>query len=160
MQFKLKKYQEIENELLTKKTTVQNFSKSIHFPFPKNYKYIITHIKTTEISVDCIIYNSVEAANETKEFVDTTFWCFAGDGQGNRWLFDEAGQVFYYNHEYDEGFETLEISFEQWLQMANLAQQMDAYLALETVPKSVKNEFKTILNEIHPNLSKNFPYLI
>ncbi|WP_282628389.1 hypothetical protein [Empedobacter sedimenti] len=158
--FKLNNYQEIENELLADKIPIQNFPKSIDFPFPENYKHIITQIKTTEISADYILFSSVEAVNETKEFVDKTFWCFGCDGQGNRWLFDESGMVFYYDHDYDEGFDAMNITFEQWLQMADLAKQMDDFIDREAVTKSIKNDFQHELNLIHPDLSGNYPYKI
>lgn len=66
--------------MLKAKTAVQNFSKAIDFPFPENYKNIVTRIKTIEISADCILYNSDEAVNETNEFESDDYWCFAGTG--------------------------------------------------------------------------------
>ena len=158
MQLKLNKYQDIENELLTIKSTVQNFPTILDFSLPENYKNIVTRIKTTEISADCVVYNSFEAVNQTKEFVDKNFWCFGGDGQGNRWLLNDAGMVFYYDHDYDEGFEAMEINFEQWLQMAYLLSQMDEMLDADSFNKDAKAELIKALNLIHPNLSENFPY--
>ena len=160
MNFHINTAQKIEKELLENKVTTQNFPKIIDFPFPESYRNLVTQIKTTELSSDCILYNSVEAINETNEFDADTYWCFGGDGQGNRWLFDKNGYVFYYDHDYDEGFDAIEITFEQWLQMANLCQQMDEYLDNDSFNRSQKQEFIEALNETHPNLSENFPYLI
>lgn len=160
MQLKRNKYQDIENELLKAKTEVQNFSKAIDFPFPENYKNIVTQIKTAEISADCILYNSVESFNETKKFVDKSFWCFSGDGQGNRWLFDKGGMVFYYDHDYDENYDAMEITFDQWLQMADLSKQLDDYIENEAITATIRNEFHNLLNEIHPNLSEKYPFVI
>lgn len=160
MQLKLNKYQDIENELLKAKTAVQNFPTTLDFPFPENYKNIVTQIKTAEISADCILYNSVEAVNETNEFESDDYWCFAGTGQGDRWLFDKAGMVFYYDHDYDEGFDAMEITFEQWLQMADLSKQLDDYIENETMTATIRNEFHNLLKQIHPNLSEKYPFLI
>lgn len=160
MQLKRNKYQDIEKELLKAKTAVQNFSKAIDFPFLEIYKNIVMQIKTAEISADCILYNSFESFNETKEFVNKSFWCFSGDGQGNRWLFDKAGMVFYYDHDYDEGFDAMEINFEQWLQMADLSKQLDDYIENERMTDTIRNEFHNLLKQIHPNLSEKYPFLI
>ena len=66
--------------------------------------------------------------------------------------------VFYYDHDYDEGFEAMEINFEQWLQMAYLLSQMDEMLDADSFNKDAKAELIKALNLIHPNLSENFPY--
>lgn len=160
MQLKRNKYQDIENKLLIGRTAVQNFPKAIDFPLPENYKNIVTRIKTIEISADCILYNSDEAVNETNEFESDDYWCFAGTGQGDRWLFDKAGMVFYYDHDYDEGFDAMEITFNQWLQMADVSKQLDDYIENEAMTATIRNEFHNLLNEIHPNLSEKYPFLI
>lgn len=160
MQLKLNKYQDIENVLLTIKSSVQNFPTTLDFSLPENYKNIVTRIKTIEISADCILYNSVEAVNESNEFESDDYWCFAGTGQGDRWLFDKAGMVFYYDHDYDEGFNAMEITFEQWLQMADLSKQLDVYIENEAITATIRNEFHNLLNEIHINLSEKYPFLI
>ncbi|MCA5005246.1 SMI1/KNR4 family protein [Sphingobacterium bovistauri] len=134
--------------------------KTVDFPFSDHYKNLVTQIKTTEISADCVLYNSVEAVNESKEFVSQEYWCFGGDGQGNRWLFDKNGYVFYYDHDYDEDLAPMAITFEQWLQMANLCQQMDECIDKDSFKRDDEKKFNETLNQIHPNLSKNFPYEI
>lgn len=158
MHFQINTVQKIEQEILENKVPIQNFPKTVSFSYPEQYKNLVTQIKTTKISADCVLYNSVEAMNESKEFESEDYWCFGGDGQGNRWLFDENGYVFYYDHDYDEGFDAIEITFEQWLQVASLCKQMDECINNNPFNSIEKQQFKDILNEIHPNLSKNFPY--
>lgn len=145
----------LSNEILTQKSP-----KNIVFPFPKSYRNLVKQIKTTEISADCILYNSQESDNESKEFNTDEYWCFGGDGQGNRWLMNMEGMVYYYDHDYDESFDPMEITFEQWLQMANLCKQMDGCTENNSFKKKEKKLFIDALNQIHPNLSENFPYLI
>ncbi len=158
MNFHINTAQKIEKELLENKVSTRNFPKVIDFPFPESYRNLATQIKTTELSSDCILYNSVEAINETNEFDSDTYWCFGGDGQGNRWLFDKAALVFYYDHDYYEGFDAIEINFDQWLQMADLTKQIDEYLEEHTITKEIEIEFNNMLNSIHPDMSMNFPY--
>lgn len=160
MHFQINTAQKIEKELLENKVSIQNFPKTVNFPFPEHYQNLVIQIKTTELSSDCILYNSVEAINETNEFDADTYWCFGGDGQGNRWLFDKVGFVFYYDHDYDEGFDSIEITFEQWLQMANLCQQIDESIDNDSFNKDDEKVFNETLNQIHPNLTENFPYVI
>ena len=161
MEFVIKKDNTIDKEITNQKVSIQNFPKSIDFPFPERYQSMVTQIKTIEISGDSILYNSIEAVNESKEFSNEDLWCFAGTGNGDRWLFDKNGMAFHYDHDYDEGLSAIEITFSQWLQMAFLLQQLDVYIDVnERLPKAVIVDFNNSLNKIHPHLSENYPYLI
>ncbi|SKB60244.1 hypothetical protein SAMN05660841_01417 [Sphingobacterium nematocida] len=161
MEFFIKEDNAIDNEITHQKVSVQNFPKSIDFPFSDRYRKIVTQIKTIELSGDSILYNSVEAINESKQFSNVDYWCFAGTGSGDRWLFDKEGMVFHYDHDYDEDFYAMEITFAQWLQMAFLLRQLDVYIDVnEKLPKTVIKAFTDSLNKIHPQLSENYPYLI
>lgn len=159
--FKIQSAEEVETEILKQKGNLQNFPKTVDFPFPERYKNLATAIKTMEISSETILYNSVEAVNNNKEFVLKDFWCFAGNGQGDRWLMDKSGLVFFYDHDYDERLEPMGISFEQWLQMSALIQQLDLYFdELGKVTDKVRHYFYEALDAIHPALSESYPFRI
>lgn len=149
----------IESEILQEKRTVQNFSETLVFPFSDSYQTLVTQIKTTEISSETILYNSVEAVNENKEFDLPDYWCFAGNGQGDRWFLNTDDQVFFYNHDYDEKLEPMNINFEEWLQMAYVIHQLDMYFdEYDNIPEPVRQEFYKTLNRLHPTLSDIYPF--
>ncbi|WP_223599119.1 hypothetical protein [Chryseobacterium sp. GVT01B] len=150
---------EIESEILKVKSPLQNFSKTILFPFSERYRNWVTQIPTAEISSETILYNSVEAVNENKEFELTDYWCFAGNGQGDRWFLNINDQVFFYNHDYDEKMEPMNINFEEWLQMAFVIRQLDVYFdEYDNIPEPVQQEFYKTLNRLHPTLSDVYPF--
>ncbi|WP_164108382.1 MULTISPECIES: hypothetical protein [Sphingobacterium] len=66
MQFVIKKDITIDKEITIQEFSVQNFPKSVDFPFPERHRSMVTQIKTIEISGDSILYSSVEAVNESK----------------------------------------------------------------------------------------------
>lgn len=150
---------EIESEILKVKSPLQNFSKTILFPFSERYRNWVTQIPTSEISSETILYNSVEAVNENKEFEFTDYWCFAGNGQGDRWFLNINDQVFFYNHDYDEKLEPMNINFEEWLQMAFVIRQLDVYFdEYDNISEPVQQEFYKTLNRLHPTLSDVYPF--
>lgn len=153
--------EEIEFELLKKQGNLQNFPKTVDFVFPELYKKLVTLIKTTEIASEAILYNTVEAVNENKEFVLKDYWCFAGNGQGDRWFLDGNGNVFFYDHDYDEKLESINISFEQWLQMAFVIRQLDLYFdEHDDISEPARQNFYDALKTIHPELRENYPFTI
>lgn len=157
--FKILTIEDIESEILTGKRAVKNFPKTIAFPFSEQYVKLVTQIKTVEISSEAILYSSIEAITENKEFELPHYWCFAGNGQGDRWFLNSGNQVFFYDHDYDEKLEPMNINFEQWLQMAFVTQQLDYYFEeYEDIPKTVKQEFYDTLNTIHIKLSEIYPF--
>ncbi|MDR2234999.1 MAG: hypothetical protein LBE92_02650 [Chryseobacterium sp.] len=159
MVFKIPKVDEAEAEILKEKRGSQNFPKTTEFPFSESYKNLVTAIKTTEIASDAILYNAVEAVNENKESGFAGYWCFAGTGQGDRWLLDHENKVFFYDHDAPGDFMPMEINFGQWLQLAFLIQQLDQYFdEFETIPESVKKDFDEALNRISPGLSELYPF--
>jgi hypothetical protein len=150
---------EIESEILKVKSPLQNFSKKISFPFSERYRNWVTQIPTAEISSETILYNLAEAVNENKEFDLTDYWCFAGNGQGDRWFLNTDDQVFFYNHDYDEKLEPMNINFEEWLQMAFVIRQLDMYFdEYDNIPETVQQEFYKTLNRLHPALSNIYPF--
>lgn len=159
--FTILSLEEIEAEVLQKKGNMQNFPKTIDFPFPGRYKKLATLIKTTEMASEAILYNAVEAVNENKEFVLPDYWCFAGNGQGDRWFFDKNGTVFFYNHDYDEKPEPMNISFEQWLQMTSMIRQLDLYFdGHDDISTPVRQKFYEALDAIHAGLSEIYPFSV
>ncbi|BAP31113.1 uncharacterized protein CHSO_2076 [Chryseobacterium sp. StRB126] len=159
--FKILPIEEIELEVLKEKGNLQNFPKTVDFPFPERYKKLVSLIKTTEIASEAILYNVVEAVNENKEFVLPDYWCFAGNGQGDRWFLDKNGHVFFYDHDYDEKLEPMNISLEQWLQMAFVIQQLDLYFdEHDDISAPVRQKFYEALDAIHPGLSEVYPFTV
>ncbi|MGE8553202.1 MAG: SMI1/KNR4 family protein [Chryseobacterium jejuense] len=159
--FKILPIEEIQAEVLKEKRNIQSFPKTIDFPFPEYYKKLVTLIKTTEISSEAILFNAVEAVNENKEFVLLDYWCFAGNGQGDRWFLDKSGSIFFYDHDYDEKLEPMNISFEQWMQMAFVVKRLDLYFdEHDDVSEPVRQKFYTALDIIHPGLSKVYPFTV
>ncbi|AZA76151.1 hypothetical protein EG347_00705 [Chryseobacterium sp. G0186] len=159
--FKILTIEEIETTILKEKKTLQNFPKTVDFPFSEQYKKIVTQIKTVEISSEAILYNAVDAVNENKEFVLKEYWCFAGNGQGDRWFLDQSKNIFFYDHDDDEKLQPMNIHFEQWLQMAFVIQQLDDYYnEHDNISESVEQSFFETLNMIHPKLSENYPFTI
>ena len=146
--------------------------KSVSFVFQDLYKDIVTSIQTTEISADHVLYNIQKAHQENKEYSDIDYWkqgtseneiskwwIFGADGQGDLWLFDAKGKVFFYDHdkEYmcEENFQYIEIDFLQWLQFAFLIKQ---YEELDECTNEDKRELKNELLRIDVNLIDNLPF--
>ncbi len=158
----------IKEQLLTDKTYQQNFPKAINFAFPTLYKEIVTHIKTTEISAECILYNSVHAVNETKEFANTAYWemplseqhikdyWFIGaNGQGDLWLLSNDDNVLFFDHNQGEisinKLLDLGLNFEKWLQFVFLNKDFeDGAIA--------KDDYLQSVSGISDKLSENYPF--
>ncbi|WP_120230757.1 hypothetical protein [Chryseobacterium sp. AG363] len=151
----------IENEILKEKSAVQNFPKVIDFPFSENYKTLVTQIKTSEISSETILYNSVDAVNENKEFNLPEYWCFAGNGQGDRWFLDRDQKVFFYDYDDEGKLKPMHINFEEWLQMTFIIHQLDdCFDQYDHITEPVRQEFYKALNTIHPTLSDMYPFTL
>lgn len=157
--FKIVSVEAIEAEILQQKKDIQNFPKTISFPFSEQYKKLITSIKTIEISSETILYNAAEAVNENREFKMPDHWCFAGNGQGDLWFLDKNENVLFYDHDYDEKLQPMYLNFGQWLQMAFLIRQLDEYFdEHDSISDSVKQCFCDALNTIESTLSQNYPF--
>ncbi|MDR2221495.1 MAG: SMI1/KNR4 family protein [Flavobacteriaceae bacterium] len=149
----------IENALATVEKSQHNFPKALDFPFPDLYRKWVTQIKTVEITADFILFNAVAAVNENKDFDFKEYWIFAGTGQGDCWLLDKYGMVLFYCHDTEECL-PMHISFEQSLQMAFLLRQLEEYLDQEEeITPTIKATIEQCLNELHPDLSSNYPFL-
>ena len=162
----------------------RNFPKTETFPFGELYKDTVSQIETTELSSDCILYSSIEAHRNTTEFRKSDYWnelCnreeienwwfFGENGQGDMWLFDRCGKVYFYDHNQgelcNENFVGMEITFEKWVQFADLNRQYDELYNDEEkyfddgLLKSVfANNYKERLKEISPALLMNYPFNI
>ncbi len=159
LSFKILTIKEMETEILKEKQAMQNFPKTTDFPFSELYRKLATQIKTMEIASEAILYNSVDAVNENKEFVLKEYWCFAGNGQGDQWFLDKNGNIFFYDHDYDESLEPMNINFEQWLQMAFVIKQLDNYFdGHDDISESVKQKFYETMDLIQPGLSEKYPF--
>ena len=169
---------DLKTDLLLNRQTVRNFTKSIDFPFDKIYLDIVTQIKTTEISSECVLFNSVQSINETSEFSNPdywmencqtkdieAFWFFAQNGQGDHWLFDAQNKVYFYDHNQgylcQENFTDLDLNFEKWLQFADLNKQFDMIYDTEgEINESHKTEYRVKLREISSVLFDKYPFII
>lgn len=173
----LKTVNDIKNNLLSNKQSIRNFPKSVSFPFDELYREIATQIKTVEISSECILLDSVQSYNETKEFsnpdywlenskeIIEDFWFFAQNGQGDLWLFDNENKVYFYDHNQEEmgreNFTDLGLNFEKWLQFAYLNKQLDEiYETEDEISEEIKIEYKERLLEIDDLLLSNNPFEI
>lgn len=169
---------EIKYELLSESQSIRNFPKSLNFPFDKLYIDITVQIKTTEISSECILFDSVEAVNETKVFSDADYWTenyakdeivkywiFGQNGQGDLWLFDIENKIYFYDHNKEqmcrENFIDLNLDFEKWLQFADLNKQLDHIYDTENIiNEKRKAEYKAKLNELSSSLLDKYPFEI
>lgn len=152
---------EIQTILEQEKKAKQNFSNSISFPFPSLYQDLVASIPTLTISSEAILYGSVEATSENKNADYPSYWIFAGNGQGDRWLMDEVGQIFFGDHdETPMSLHPLSLNFQQWLQMAFLTQQLDEWYDGNYNMKQTNLAFIHALNQIHPLLAEHYPFEI
>ncbi|MEN7551976.1 hypothetical protein AAG747_28940 [Rapidithrix thailandica] len=168
---------EIEDKLLTKHNPRINFPKQITFNFPDNYKNIVTNIKTTEISAECILYNSVESINVTKEFSDSDYWnkdfkikeikdywFFGANGQGDLWIMHKKNRIYFYDHNKgdisEENLIDLNIDFGKWLQFAFLNKQLEEIDLNNNLTQEIKEIYKLKLNELSSVFAENYPFEI
>lgn len=151
---------EAEADILKEKRNPQNFPKNIAFPFPEQYKNLVMPIRTIEISSETILYNTVEAVSENKESEWKNYWCFAGNGQGDRWLLNKENLVFFYDHDAPDDLQPMKISFGQWLQMAYIIRQLDNYYdEYEIIQEPIQHGFYKALNSISAGLGERYPFI-
>ncbi|MBB1150158.1 SMI1/KNR4 family protein [Myroides sp. NP-2] len=156
--FKLLTIAEIKTVLLEDDAGVP-FPKNIAFPFPSLYPLFAKRAETTTISSETTLFNTVEALSENKTNNGSTHWIFARNGQGDRWLFDEKGHVFFGDHDHQPmSLHPLYLNFEQWLQLAFCVQQLDDWLDAGYPPERIAISFNETLNTIHPQLAENYPF--
>ncbi|MDR0434122.1 MAG: SMI1/KNR4 family protein [Gracilibacteraceae bacterium] len=176
--FRIKSIEEIKKELFGANAQVMNFPKAINFPFDELYKEIVTKIKTTEISSECILYNSVYSANMTKAYADEDYWSkntvnaaedavrnywFIGqNGQGDYWIMDINGKIYFYDHDNEEidveKIINLNIDFGKWLQYAYLNKELDEIYFGNKYNETIGEEYKKKLKEISKELFENYPF--
>ncbi|MDR6923706.1 MULTISPECIES: hypothetical protein [Chryseobacterium] len=159
--FTIPEVSEAEADILKEKRNPQNFPKTITFPFSEQYKNLVTPIRTIEIASETILYNAVEAVSENKESEWKDYWCFAGNGQGDRWFLNKENSIFFYDHDASDELLPMEINFGQWLQMAYIIHQLDdCYDEYEIIPQLIKETFYKTLNNIGPGLGERYPFTV
>ena len=175
--FTIKSIEEIKDEILDGKTQIMNFPKSVSFPFDRLYKEIVTKIKTIEISSECILYNSVYAANMSNAYSDADYWSkntdkdniknywFIGqNGQGDYWIMDRNGKIYFYDHDNEEidieKIIDLNIDFGKWLQYAYLNKELDEIYFENKYNQNIGEEYMKKLKDISQELSENYPFEI
>ena len=97
---KIETIENIKKDILSGSKIVRNFPKFVVSPFDNLYTEIVTQVSTIELSSECVLFDSVEAANTNKEYNDKDYWAegytlheianywfFAQNGQGDLWLF-------------------------------------------------------------------------
>ena len=173
--FELKSVENIKQEIIGESSKIFNFPKSVTFPFDDLYKQVVTKIKTLHISSECILYNSVEANNETKEFSDKSYWneniteeeiknywIIGQNGQGDLWIMGIDNRIYFYDLDTEElskqNFTELNIDFGQWLQFAYLNKQLDAIYNEDKYNEMIGKDYKEKLMEISKELLENYPY--
>jgi len=172
-------------EKLNRLNQRRNFPKTETFPFDELYKDTVTKIKTTELSAECILYNSVEAHRDTTEFRKSdhwkelckqeeikSWWIFGQNGQGDWWLFDTNGKVYFYDHNQEEmcaeNFVGLGIDFAKWIQFADLNKQCEElyysnekeYFVDSLLKSAFAEDYKERLKEISLELLQHYPFEI
>jgi hypothetical protein len=173
--FTIKSIEEIKNEIIDEKTQITNFSKSINFPFDELYKEIATKIKTIEISSKCILYNSVYSTNMSKAYSGCwskntdkdnikNYWFIGQNGQGDYWIMDENGKIYFYDHDNEEidieKIIDLNINFGKWLQYAYLNKELDKICYENKYSKDIEKEYMEKLKEISEELMKKYLFKI
>lgn len=169
--FEIKTIEQIRTAL-PRSNNKYGIPKSVSFVFQELYKDIVTGIQTVLISADYFLYNMQDAYQENKEFSDISYWgqgasdseinqwwIFGADGQGDLWLFDTKGKVFFYDHDKEcmceENFKCMEIDFSQWLQLAFLFR---LYEKSDRHTNEDKDKLKNELLKINENLIENLPF--
>ena len=175
--FSIKPIEEIKAEIIRNNIQIMNFSKQISFPFNELYKEIVTKIKTINISSECILYNSVEATNMTKAYSEDDYWSknvdknniknywFIGqNGQGDYWIMDIYGKIYFYDHDNEEidieKVINLNIDFGKWLQYAYLNKELDKIYDDNKYDENIGKEYMEKLREISEELYENYPFKI
>lgn len=176
MLMKINPVEDIIATLLLNKQGFRNFPKTLNFPFDRLYIDLVTQIKTTEISAECILFDSVQAVNENKDFLDSSywknghtkemiavFWIFGQNGQGDLWLFDNKNEVYFYDHNQGEmgaaNFVQLGLNFENWLQFADLNKQLDHIFEVEhEISEEHRKAYQNKLSEISETLLNQYPF--
>lgn len=175
--FDLIEIEALKNILLEDKNSRLNFPKKISFPFPEVYKNLVTQIRTTEISSECILFGSVESINQSNEFYKVDYWSrgfeiekiknywfFGANGQGDLWILHRKNKVFFYDHNCDAISESnltdLNLSFEKWLQFAFLNKQLESVSYKKELTNDLKNVYKSKLLELSAELKNDYPFEI
>jgi hypothetical protein len=175
--FAIESVETIKEELIKGKTQKINFPKSVIFNFSELYKDIVTKIKTMEISSECILYNSVESYNVTKEFSNKdywkknisdeeiqNYWIIGQNGQGDLWLMDINDRIYFYNHDLEEmckeNFTELDIDFGEWLQYAYLNRELDKIINDNQYNEKIGKEYMEKIKDVNKILFENYPFRI
>ncbi len=170
----IKNITSIKEKLFKGSKYKQNFPKTVDFNFPQLYKQIVTQIKTTEISAECILYSAINSVNETNEFSDADYWdnkleiknhWFIGaNGQGDLWLLNKDNKVLFYDHNEEkisiEKLIDLGLTFDKWLQFAFLNKDYEKILEKNKLNNSCKDNYLECMNKISEELVKNYPFEI
>ncbi|MBE9601943.1 hypothetical protein [Pedobacter sp. MC2016-24] len=174
--FSIRPITDIKIDLLVNHEVSRNFPRLLDFPFVELYREIATHIKTVEISSECILFDSVQSYNETMGFADpdywsaessseeiAEFWVFGQNGQGDLWLFDKKDQVYFFDHNLEQmcrnNFLDLGLNFGRWLQFAQLNKQLDIIYDMENeISEGLRQEYRSRLNALSELLLLNYPF--
>lgn len=175
---KLTDIETIKRKLLAKDNNPKrNFPKKIEFEFPEDYRMLVTNIKTVEISSECILFDSVESVNSTKEFSDLDYWnkdfnvenikkywFFGANGQGDLWIMHRENRIYFYDHNEGEISEKnlidLNINFEEWLKFSFLNKKLEKIDLNGNLTQEIKEIYKSKLKELSNELSEKYPFEI
>jgi hypothetical protein len=167
--FSLKSLEAIKGELAGANSPIRNFPKSITFPFADLYQEIVTKIKSSTISSECILYDSDYAYNITVSYWNDSegaglknYWFIGQNGQGDYWVMDRNGEIYFYDHGADEAeknnFVCLHINFGQWLQFAYLNKALDEIYFAGKYNEKTRKDYAVKLGEISKGLLGNYPF--
>lgn len=133
-----------------------------------NYLAFISNYKSVELNADMEIFDYDVSLRENRYIkenypvISEKFWIVGRTGQGDEWFIDtqSSEQILFYDHnkgEYNtEGFSQLGISFEQFIKMGKVVQQLDNHLDNETDVE--ERQMVDAMNRISSNLYEKYPY--
>ena len=135
------------------------------------YLYFISKYKGIEIIPDIEILSYEEALKENR-YLETNFcqisqlvWMIGRTGQGDEWFIDrDNGRILFYDHNQGEyskidQFLRLNISFEEFLQMAFLYQDLENLFDKQVdINENQIESFIEEISSIDPDLYKSYPF--
>ena len=149
------------NEILNDFTEKRTLSKYANEKLPAEVKSYMQCLVGKKFSLDCIFEDDAgDNFHHDRDDADK-FVLIAADGQGNVWLLGLLdGVVYFLNHdiwEEPDSLRSMNISFEQFVVMADLLGQFEAEHPYPYSEKSIE-QLKEQLCYIEKSLVEDFPY--
>ena len=99
--------------------------------------------------------------NTDKENIKN-YWFIGQNGQGDYWIMDKNGKIYFYDHDNGEidieKIIDLNIDFGKWLQFAYLNKELDKIYYDNKYNKDIGEKYMEKLKEISKELYENYPF--